>query len=88
MKIKPLFDRILLKPYIPEKNTKLFTNVENEGNKMEVIATGTNENFIVKIGDLVLINKYSGSEFVIENDTFVLIKETDILAVIKENENE
>lgn len=88
MKIKPLFDRILLKPYIPEKNTKLFTTVENEGNKMEVIATGTNENFIVKIGDLVLINKYSGSEFVIENDTFVLIKETDILAVIKENENE
>jgi chaperonin GroES len=85
MEIKPLFDRVLLKPFKEENKSKLITANEKEGNKMQVIAVGTKEQFLVKPNDIVLINKYSGSEFLINNEVFVLIKETDILAVMKEN---
>lgn len=85
MEIKPLFDRVLLKPYFNQKSNTIITPLENEGNKMIVVDTGTSDNFIVKKDDIVLINKYSGNEFIINNNTFILIKECDILGIIKEN---
>ena len=89
MEIKPLFDRVLLKPYLNSKSTTIITPLENEGNKMIVLATGTNNNFIVKQNDIVIINKYSGSEFTINNQNYILIKECDILGIIgEENANE
>jgi len=90
MEIKPLFDRVLLKPYLEETSSKLFTPQENEGNKMIVVSVGTKSDFIVSKDDIVLINKYSGSEFTIKNQVYVLIKECDILAKLetKENNNE
>ncbi len=88
MNIKPLFDRVLLKPYQNKTTSTLIAPLENEGNKMVVIKVGTSDNFIVKPNDVVLINKYSGSEFLIDNETFILIKECDILGIIKENEDE
>lgn len=88
MNIKPLFDRVLLKPYQNKTKSTLIAPPENEGNKMVVVKVGTADNFIVKPNDVVIINKYSGSEFLIENETFFLIKECDILGVIKENEDE
>ena len=88
MNIKPLFDRVLLKPYHNSQPSSLITPLENEGNKMIVIATGTKDNFLVKPNDIVLINKYSGSEFIINNNTYILIKENDILGIIEEKTNE
>ena len=85
MEIKPLFDRVLLKPYQNKQSSTLITPLENEGNKMTVIALGSNQNFTVKLNDVVIINKYTGSEFNINNETFILIKECDILGIIKEN---
>ena len=82
MKIQPLFDRILLKPIMQENASKLITPNEDEGNKMQVISLGTANNFTVQKDDIVLINDYSGNKFSINNDTFILIKECDILAVI------
>lgn len=87
MEIKPLFDRVLLKPYLNSKSTSLITPLENEGNKMIVLATGTNNNFTVKQNDIVIINKYSGSEFIIKDQSYTLIKECDILGVVNEEEN-
>ena len=55
---------------------------------MIVIATGTKDNFLVKPNDIVLINKYSGSEFIMNNNTYILIKENDILGIIEEKTNE
>lgn len=86
MSIMPLFDRVLLKPYLNHQSNTLITPPENEGNKMQVIMTGTNDQFIVKPNDIVIINKYAGSEFTINNEKFILIKESDILGIIKENE--
>ena len=85
MEIKPLFDRVLLKPYNKSQSHTLITPTENEGNKMEIVELGTSTNFIVKTGDIVIINKYTGSEFVIQNQKFTLIKECDILAILKED---
>lgn len=85
MEIKPLFDRVLLKPYKAAKSQTIIAPQENEGNKMQVIKLGTASNFIVKPNDIVIINKYAGSEFLFDNEKYVLIKESDILGIIKEN---
>lgn len=39
--------------------------------------------FSVKIGEKVLYNKYAGSEVIIDTDKYLIIKETDILAIVK-----
>ena len=87
MKIQPLFDRVLLKPFIEKSNYQLIAPNEEEGNKMQVIALGTNNNFIVKKDDIVLINEYSGHKFTINNEVITLIKECDILAIINKEDN-
>lgn len=82
MEIKPLFDRVLLTPHSEPVTHSLIATNEQEGNKMLVLELGTNNNFIVKKGDIVLINNFAGSEFIIENKKYILIKEIDILAII------
>ena len=75
MKIKPLFDRVLLKT-VQEKNksTILLPESETKSYLSEVVAVGDDVGAI-NIGDKVLINKFAGSEFDIDNETFMLIKE-------------
>lgn len=92
MKLKPLFDRVVLKP-IPEKAEKIGNIILPEITKKpeisEVVSLGVGEidgkkvSFEVKIGDRVIFNKFSGSEFKIENETYTIIKEKDILAIIE-----
>ena len=92
MNIKPLFDRVVVKP-IKEKTEKIGNIILPESSKQpeisEVVALGTgkvenkNVEFEVKIGDRVIFNKYSGCEFVINNEVFTIIKEKDILAIIE-----
>lgn len=92
MNIKPLFDRVVVKP-IKEKTEKIGNIILPESTKhpeiSEVIALGTGEvdgkkvEFEVKIGDKVIFNKYTGCEFVMENQVYTIIKEKDILAIIE-----
>ena len=94
MKIVPLYDRIVLKR-VDEKQEKIGSiilpeSAQEKPQLMEVIALGTggkldgNEiTFKVKVGDKVLFNKFSGYEFTIQKDTFTLVKETDILAIVE-----
>lgn len=85
MKIKPIFDRVLLKPVLKEKTSGLILpESETQSQLMEVIALGNNKDFQVHIGDKVLINTFAGSTWTFEKETFVLIKEVDILAIVKE----
>lgn len=94
MNIKPLFDRVVVKP-IKEKTEKIGNIILPESTKQpeisEVIALGTGKldnkevTFEVKIGDRVIFNKYSGCEFIINNEVFTIIKEKDILAIIEKN---
>lgn len=92
MNIKPLFDRVVVKP-IKEKTEKIGNIILPESSKQpeisEVIALGTGKidnkdvEFEVKVGDRVIFNKYSGCEFIINNEVFTIIKEKDILAIIE-----
>ena len=92
MNIKPLFDRVVVKP-IKEKTEKIGNIILPESSKQpeisEVIALGTGKidnkevEFEVKVGDRVMFNKYSGCEFIINNEVFTIIKEKDILAIIE-----
>lgn len=91
MKIKPLFDRVVLKA-LPNKPEKIGNIILPEIAKMpeicEVVALGTGildgkeVEFEVKLGDHVIFNKYNGSDFKIGNETYTIIKEKDILAII------
>jgi chaperonin GroES len=92
MKLKPLFDRIVVKPLTdkPEKiGNILLPEVSKRPDICEVVALGTGKvdgkdvEFEVKIGDHVLFNKYVGSEFKIENETYIIVKEIDILAILE-----
>lgn len=92
MNIKPLFDRVVVKP-IKEKTEKIGNIILPESSKQpeisEVIALGTGKidnkdvEFEVKVGNRVIFNKYSGCEFIINNEVFTIIKEKDILAIIE-----
>lgn len=92
MEIKPLFDRVVVKS-LPQKSEKVGNIILPEITKKpeisEVVALGIGKldgkdiEFEVKIGDKVIFNKFSGNEFKIDNQTYVIIKEKDILAIIK-----
>lgn len=91
MKIIPLYDRVVLKT-LPQKSDKIGNIILPEITKKpeisEVVAIGSGEldgkeiKFQVKIGDHVIFNKFSGSEFKIDNETYTIIKEKDIIAII------
>lgn len=94
MKIKPLSDKILIKPVFDTPDSPIILpdnakeNDKPERGKVMALGTGrilengTTLKFNVEIGDIVLFNKYSPSEIVLDNETFLFITEKDILAVI------
>jgi chaperonin GroES len=66
---------------------------DNKSNEAKVVALGSGRlstsgskiPFDVKVGDLVLLNKYSGVEIQIDNIHYVLVREEDILCILKGN---
>lgn len=96
MKIKPLFDRILLEPIVDSKEQKvgalvLPSSAQDMPLLGKIIATGdgtmADEKQItmqVKKGDVVLYNKYSGSEFKDNGKQYVLMRQSEILAIVEE----
>ena len=93
MKLKPLFDRIVVKQ-LPIKQEKvgsiILPEIAKQPEISEVVALGVgkvdgeNYQFEVKLGDKVIFNKFNGSEFKIDGETYTIIKEKDILAIINE----
>ena len=98
MKITPLFDRILVEPNVSvkEKNTSSLILPESAQDKPllgRVVAVGNgkmanddNVTMQVEKGDLILYNKYSGSEFKNNGQNLVIMRQSEILAKV-ENEN-
>jgi chaperonin GroES len=94
-KIQPLGDRVLIKPLEAEEKTKggiiLPDTAKEKPQEGQVIAVGkgkvTEDGKIqpleVKAGDKVLYGKYSGTEIKIEGEDHLIVKEEDILAIIK-----
>jgi chaperonin GroES len=95
MKYRPLGDRLLVKPNPSEEKTKsgivLPDSAKEKPQEGKVIAAGKGAidekgNKIpmeVKVGDVVLYSKYSGTEVKIDNQEHLIIKESDVLAIVE-----
>ena len=88
--IKPLLDRVLIKMVESEETTKsgiILSNGSKEKPQVaEVVAVGPGTEDIkmnVKVGDKVIINKYSGTEVKYEGTEYTIVKQEDILAVVE-----
>lgn len=96
MKLKPLGDRVLVKPIEVEERTKsgivLPDTAKEKPQQGRVLAVGQGRlldngqtvPLQVKEGDRVLYSKYSGTEVKIENEEYLVLSERDILAIIEE----
>ena len=89
MNIKPLADRVLVEA--SEAETKTSSGIiipdtakeKPQRGKIVAVGPGTKENPItVKVGDVVLYGKYSGTELNHEGKDYLIMKENDILAII------
>jgi len=89
VKIKPLADRVLIKPMEAEQKTAsgiiIPDTAKEKPQKGTIIAVGpgtSEEKMEVKPGDTVLYGKYAGTELTIDNIDYLIMKQSDILAVI------
>ena len=90
MNIKPLADRVLVKPAAAEEKTAsgivLPGSAQEKPQLAEVIAVGPgteDAEMVVKVGDKVVYSKYAGSEFKLDNKEVIIIRQTDILAIVE-----
>ncbi len=94
MKLVPLGDRVVLKQLVAEETTKsgivLPGQNKEKPQQAEVVAVGPGGmvegkevKMEVNIGDQVIYSKYAGTEVEIEKDEYIIVKQSDILAVIK-----
>jgi chaperonin GroES len=95
MNLKPLSDRILVKPVEAEQKTESGIIVPDTAKEKpmrgEVVASGpgkTTEDgkvlpMNVKVGDVVLYGKYSGTDFKMDNQEYLILNESDVLAIIE-----
>ncbi len=89
MNIKPLADRVLVKPAKAEEKTAsgiiIPDSAKEKPQKGEVVAVGTgtkDEEMHVKVGDSVLYGKYAGTELKWENEDYLIMRQSDILAIV------
>jgi chaperonin GroES len=94
VKIKPLDDRLVVLPDDPEEVTSggivLPDSAREKPQRGKVIATGPGKlldsgkrgTMSVKKGDVVFYGKYSGTEVEVNDQTYVLVRENDILAIV------
>ncbi len=87
--IKPLADRVLVEPAVAEAKTAsgiiIPDTAKEKPQKGIVVAVGIgkkDEPMTVKIGDSVLYGKYSGTEISVEGKEYLIMKESDIYAVL------
>ncbi len=92
--IKPLEDRVLLKMKDAEETTKsgiiLSSGSQEKPQIAEVIEVGPGRiedgkkiEMNIKIGDKVITSKYSGTEIKYEGEEYIIVKESDILAIVE-----
>jgi|UniRef100_UPI004048533A chaperonin GroES len=89
LNIKPLADRVLLEPAAAETKTAsgliIPDNAKEKPQKGTVVAVGKgtkDEPMTVKVGDTVLYGKYAGTELKLEGNDYLMMRESDILAII------
>jgi chaperonin GroES len=89
MSIKPLADRVLIKPADAEEKTAsgiiIPDSAKEKPLKGEVIAVGKgtkDEEMVLKEGDKVLFGKYAGTEIELNDTKYLIMRQSDVLAII------
>lgn len=89
MNIKPLADRVLVKPAAAEEKTVsgiiIPDSAKEKPLKGEVIAVGNgtkDEEMVLKAGDTVLYGKYAGTEIELKGEKYIIMRQNDVLAII------
>lgn len=93
MKLKPLADRVVIKMTEAEEVTKsgiiLTDSAKEKPQIAEVVAVGPGGlvdgkevEMTVKAGDKVIISKYAGTEVKVDGEECVIVKQSDILAIV------
>lgn len=87
--IKPLADRVLIKPVAAEEKTIggiiIPDSAKEKPLRGEVIAVGNgtkDEAMVLKAGDTVLYGKYAGTELEHEGEKYLIMKQGDVLAIL------
>ena len=94
MKLRPLGDKVVLKQLEAEETTKsgiiLAAKAQEKPQQAEVIAVGPGGvidgkevKMQVKVGEKVIYQKYAGTEVKIDEEQFIIVKQSDIVAVVE-----
>ncbi|HHY70328.1 MAG TPA: co-chaperone GroES [Thermoanaerobacterales bacterium] len=94
MNIKPLGDRIVIKVLEKEEKTKggivLPDTAKEKPQKGEVLAVGSGEiiegkkvPLEVKVGDEIIFSKYAGTEIKLDDEEYLILRQSDVLAILE-----
>ena len=94
MKLAPLGDRVVIKALVAEETTKsgivLPGQAKEKPQQAEVVAVGPGGmvdgkevKMQVKAGDKIIYSKYAGTEVKLEDEEYIIVKQSDILAIIE-----
>lgn len=90
MKLKPLADRVLLKQDKAESKTAFgiilpeSAQEKTQTARVEAVGPGTEkEPITVKVGDRVMYDKYSGIQVKLEGEEYLIVKNSDIIAIVE-----
>ena len=95
MKVRPLFDKVVVESVETEEKTRsgfILPSASQEKQQMaKIVAVGPGgvvdgKEIVmqVKVGDTVLYSKYSGSEFKVDGKDLTIIRQNDILAIVED----
>ena len=89
MNIKPLADRVLIKPAPAEEKTVggiiIPDSAKEKPLKGEIVAVGNgtkDEEMVVKPSDTVLYGKYAGTELELDGEKYLIMRQSDVLAIL------
>lgn len=94
MTIKPLMDRVLIQMNAAEEKTQsgiILTGASKEKPQLATVKAvgpggvvdGNQVDMIVKVGDQVYVSKYSGTEIKADGEEYIIVRQSDILAVVE-----
>lgn len=95
MKIKPLYDRVVLSPVKAKTETEsglMLPEAVQEKSQFAIVVAvgqggsldGKESKIQVAVGEKVLYNRFAGTEIKVDGEEYIVIRQTDILAVINE----
>jgi chaperonin GroES len=89
-KIRPLADRVLVEPQPAEVKTAsgifIPDTAQEKPQRGKIVAVGTgtkDEEMKVKVGDMVLYGKYAGTEISLDNEKFLIMRQSDLFGIIE-----